>query len=99
MWPDYPNFRDLERFYGVTWHDLVEMESRLAELLWTARQARVTCRRWSDVDRVFAPIRNSLAELLGFAGENHGHPILGGPGAYSIAYWKLYDTVAGLLPG
>jgi hypothetical protein len=95
----YPSFRDLERRSGITWRDLAELEPKLADLLWGARQAGVTCRRWSDVDRVFAPIRNTLAELVGFAGKNHGHPVLGGPGAYQIAYWKLYDAVAGLLPG
>jgi hypothetical protein len=95
----YPNFRDLERLSGVAWCDLAGLEPRLAELLWAARQACVTCRRWSDVERAFAPIRNALAELVGFAGKNRGHPVLGGPGAYEVAYWKLYDAVAGLLPG
>jgi hypothetical protein len=51
------------------------------------------------VDRAFAPIRNTLAELVGFAGKNRRHPVLGGPGAYEVAFWKLYDAVAGLLPG
>jgi hypothetical protein len=94
----YPNIQDLERISGITWRDLTELEPRLGELLWEARQVCVTCRRWSDVDRVFPPIRNTLAELVGFAGKHHGHPILGGPGAYQVAYWKLYDAVAGLLP-
>ena len=95
----YPNFRDLERLSGITWRDLAELEPKLGELLWGARQACVTCRRWSDVDRAFAPIRNTLAELVGFAGKNRRHPVLGGPEAYEVAYWKLYDAVAGLLPG
>ena len=94
-----PNLRDVECHAGITWHDLVELESRLAKLLWEARQAGVTCRRWSDVSRVFAPIRNTLAELVGFAGKNRRHPVLGGPEAYEVAYWKLYDAVAGSLPG
>jgi hypothetical protein len=29
----YPTFRDLERRHGVTWHELVELEPWLAELL------------------------------------------------------------------
>jgi hypothetical protein len=95
----YPNYRDLERRFGVTWRDLAELEPGLTELLWSARQACVTCRRWSDVDRVFSPIRNTLARLIGFAGKNYGHSILGSLGAYQVAYWKLYDAVAGLLPG
>jgi hypothetical protein len=95
----YPNFRDLERQSGVTWHELVELESGLAELLWEARQACVTCRRWSDVGRAFAPIRNTLTELVGFARNNRWHPVLARPEAYQIAYWRLYDAVAGLLPG
>src|SRR5262249_28136109 len=45
------------------------------------------------------PIRNTLAELVGFAGRNHRDQILGSAGAYQVAYWKLYDAVAGLLPG
>jgi hypothetical protein len=51
------------------------------------------------VDPAFSPIRNSLGELVGFAGKNHAHPILGSLDAYQVAYWKLYDAVAGLLPG
>jgi hypothetical protein len=58
----------------------------------------MTKRIGDDVDRVFAPIRNTLAELVGFASKNRCHPVLGGPQAYQIAYWKLYDAVAGLLP-
>ena len=77
----FPYFRDLERTYGVTWHDLVELEPRLAELLWEAREACVTCRRWSDVDRAFAPIRDTLTELVGFSGSRSGHPVVGSVGA------------------
>jgi hypothetical protein len=94
----YPNLRVLERLSGITWGDLTALEPRLGELLWAARQACVTCHRWSQVDQIFSPIRNTLAELVGFAGKNHGHPVLGSPRAYEIAYWKLYDAVAGLLP-
>jgi hypothetical protein len=94
----YPNFRNLERLSGITWHDLAELEPRLSELLWAARAASATCRRWSDVDRVFAPIRNILTEVVGFAGRHHRHRVLGSVGAYDVAYWKLYDAVAGLLP-
>ena len=95
----YPDFRDMERLSGITWGDLNALEPRLEELLGAARAASASCRRWSDVDRVFAPIRNTLTELVGFAGRNHWHPVLGGPGAYEVAYWKLYDALAGLLPG
>jgi hypothetical protein len=94
----YPNFRDTERLSGITWGDLNALEPRLEELLWAARAASATCRRWSDVDRVFAPIRNTLTELVGFAGSHHRHPVLGSAGAYQVAYWKLYDAVAALLP-
>jgi hypothetical protein len=94
----YPNYRDLERVHGITWHDLVGLEPTLAELLWAARQACVTCRRWSDVERAFARIRDTLAGLVGFAGRNHRHRVLGSAGAYDVAYWKLYDAMAGLLP-
>ena len=94
----YPDFRDMERLSGITWGDLTALEPPLEELLWAARAASATCRRWSDVDRVFAPIRNTLTELVGFAGRNHRHPVLGGPDAYQVAYWKLFDAVAGLLP-
>jgi hypothetical protein len=94
----YPNFRDLEHLTGVTWQDLVELEPRLGELLWKARQAGASCHCWSDVASVFSPIRKSLAELMGFAGDHRRHPILGSTGTYEVAYWKLYDAVAGLLP-
>jgi hypothetical protein len=95
----YPNYRTLERLSSVSWHDLIGMEPVLADLLWQARQACVRCRRMSDVDRVFAPIRNALADLVGVTGKHRAHPVLGGPGAYEVAYWRLYDAVAGLLPG
>jgi hypothetical protein len=95
----YPHFRDVERRAGITWHDLVELDSRLAALLWEARRACVACRCWSDVDQAFAPIRNALSELVGFAVRSCRHPALFGSGAYEVAYWKLYDAVAGLLPG
>src|SRR5262249_33176669 len=38
-------------------------------------------------------------KLIGFAGRHHRHPVLGSTGAYEVAYWKPYDTVAGLVPG
>lgn len=94
----YRNCRHLEKLVGFSWHDLVELEPTLDELLWTARQTSVICRRWADVDRVFEPIRNTLAGLVGFTGKNHRHPVLGSTKAYEVAYWKLYDEVAGLSP-
>src|SRR6516164_11675806 len=94
----YPNFQDVERLSGATWHELVELDSRLAELLWEARRSCGNCRRWSDVEQVFAPIRNRLVELVGFARNDRRHPVLGRPEAYQVAYWKLYDAVAVLLP-
>jgi hypothetical protein len=95
----YPSFRDLEGIYGITWHDLAELEPRLGELLWAARQAGVSCRRWADADRLFAPIRRALAELIGTDGKQGRDGVLGSAGAYQVAYWKLYDIVAGRLPG
>src|SRR6516165_3845978 len=94
----FPNIRDLERTHGITWHELVDLEPKLAQLLWESCRACVNCRRWPDVDRIFAPIRNSLAELVGFARRHHWHPVLGSLGAYEVAYWKLYGAVAALLP-
>jgi hypothetical protein len=95
----YPSFRDLEGIYGITWRDLAELEPRLGELLWAARQAGVSCRRWSDADRLFAPIRIALAGLIGTGSKYCGDGALGSAGAYQVAYWKLYDIVAGRLPG
>jgi hypothetical protein len=94
----YPNFWELELLTCVTWQDLVELEPRLGHLLWQARQAGASCLCGADVDRAFPPIRNALVELVGFAGHNHRHPVLGSNGAYVVAYWKLYDAVAGLVP-
>jgi hypothetical protein len=94
----YPNFRILERLSGITWADLTALEPRLVKLLGTAKQASTTCRGWSDLDRTFAPIRDALAELVGFAGCNHWHPVLGGSRGHAVAYWKLYDVVARMLP-
>ena len=95
----YPNYRDAERVSGVTWQELAELEPRLGELLWRARHLAPACRTWADVAPAFSPIREALLELVGFAGRNHRHPILGSCSAYQVAYWKLYDAVAGLLPG
>jgi len=94
----YRNFRHLEKLFGVTWRDLVAMEPALEELLGTARQTSDIYRRWADVDRFFVRIGNALAGLVGLAGKNHRHPILGSAKAYEVAYWKLYDAVACLLP-
>jgi hypothetical protein len=43
-------------------------------------------------------MRNTLVELVGFGGRNHRHLILGSSGAYQVAYWRLYDAVAEMLP-
>src|SRR6516225_8674605 len=94
----YPNFRDLERIHGVSWHDLVNLEPRLAKLLWEAHGAGATCRYWGDVERAFAPLRNTLTMLVGFSCKRRWHFVLGGSAAYDVAYWKLYDAVATLVP-
>jgi hypothetical protein len=49
------------------------------------------------VTTAFGPVRNELAELVGFAGKHRGHPVLGGTAAHEVAYWKLYHAVAGLV--
>jgi hypothetical protein len=74
------------------------MEPALEELLGTARQTSVICRRWADVDRFFVPIGNALSRIVGLARKNQRHPILGSAKAYEVAYWKLFDEVAGALP-
>ena len=94
----YRNVRNLEKLFGVTWRDLIALEPTLEGLLETAREASIICRRWADVDRFFAPIRNTLAGLVGFTGKNHRHPLLSSTKAYEVAYWILFDAVAGLLP-
>ena len=90
----FPNYRELERIHGISWLDLVDREPGLSELLWQAHRAGSACRRLSDVGRSFAPVRDTLAALVGFAGRHCRHPVLGRPQAYEIAYWKLYDAVA-----
>jgi hypothetical protein len=95
----YPNVNDVQRTFGVSWGQLVEVEPQLEALLGRVRLAGARCRTFADVDRVFGPLRNELARLIGFAGKHHRHPILGSSGAFEVAYWKLYDAVAGLLPG
>jgi hypothetical protein len=97
MKPD-PNFWDLGRLGSVAWQDLVELEPRLGELLWRARQAGASCLCWADVDRVFPSIRNTLIELVGPSGYYHRHPVLGSTGAYQIAYRMLHEAVAGWVP-
>jgi hypothetical protein len=92
-----PKVRDVENSAGITWNELTDQEPQLQELLWQARGASVSCRRWSDVERTFAPIRNALTELVGFNGRKYWDPVLGSSMAYQVAYWKLFDAVAGLL--
>jgi len=93
-----PKVHDLERAHGVTWGQLAGLEPRLAELLWQARAGGVGCRDREDVHRVFAPFRDAVAELVGFWGRHWNCPVLGSVGAYEVAYWRLREAVAGLLP-
>jgi hypothetical protein len=95
----YPSVNDVQRTFGVTWVQLVELEPRLKILLGRAQLAGASCRTFTDVDRVFGPLRNELAALIGFAGKHDSHRILGSAGAYEVAYWKVYNAVAGLVPG
>jgi anti-anti-sigma regulatory factor len=82
----------------VTWARLAELEPKLETLLWRARGVGAGCRTFTDADHAFGPVRNELVALIGFAGPHHWHPILGSAEAYQVAYSKLYDAVAGLLP-
>jgi hypothetical protein len=93
-----PKIHDLERKYGVRWSQLAELEPQVQDLLWRAREAGAGCRSRADVDRIFSPLRHDLAGLLGFSGCHRRHRVLGSIGAYEVAYRKLYEAVAGLLP-
>ena len=81
----------------LTWAQLVELEPQLETLLWRAREAGAGCRTFTEVDRVFGPVRNELTALIGFAGQHHRHPVLGSTEAYQVAHSKLYHAVAGLV--
>ena len=94
----YPSVSDVQRTFGVTWGELVEAEPQVESLLWRAREGGAHCHTFADVARVFGPLRNELAGLLGFAGKHRRHPVLGSVGAYQVAYWKLYDAVVALVP-
>jgi hypothetical protein len=94
----YPRVHELECLHGITWGELVELEPRLDQLLRQARMAGAACRERSEAAQVFAPFRNVLPELVGCSGTHRRHPVLGSLGAYEVAYWKLYDAIAGLLP-
>jgi anti-anti-sigma factor len=94
----YPRVDDVQYSCGVTWAQLVELEPQLETLLWRARQAGAKSLTVPEVKRTFGPLRNELAELIGFIGKHHGHPVRGGAAAYQVAYWKLYEAVAGLVP-
>jgi hypothetical protein len=91
------NRKDVESPCLVTWQDLTEQEPELSSLLWQARRVGAACRTWSDVSLAFAPFRSRLADLIGLLGRHRGHPVLGSPAAYHVAYGKLYDAVSGLL--
>ena len=49
------------------------------------------------MQQAFAPIRNRLSDLIGFAGRRRQHCVLGTPEAYEVAYWKLFHAVADLV--
>ena len=93
-----PKVQNLERAHGVTWGELAGLEPQLTDLLWRARAAVAGCRGWEDLPRVFAPFRDAVAELVGLRGKHRRHRLLGSVGAYEVAYWRLHDAVAGLLP-
>jgi anti-anti-sigma factor len=93
-----PDTNAIERLHGVTFYRLLELEPRLEALLWEARQAGAACRHQADVQRAFAPIRNRLTDLIGFAGQHRRHRLLGSAGAYEVAYWKLFHAITDLVP-
>jgi anti-anti-sigma factor len=94
----YLSVSDVQGTFGVTWGELVEAEPQVESLLWRAREGGARCRTFADVERGFGPLRNELAGLFGFAGKHRRHPVLGSVGAYQVAYWKLYDAMAALVP-
>jgi hypothetical protein len=95
----YPEVNAVQRAFRITWDKLVELEPQLETLLRRAQTAGAGCRTFTDVDRVFGPVRNELADLIGFSGKHHNHPVLGSVAALEVAYWKLYDAVAGQVAG
>jgi hypothetical protein len=95
---EFPKVYELEGMHGVSWCELADLEPRVQKLLWRAREAGARCRSWSEVEEIFSPLRDELARLLGVGGRNSWHPVLGSFGAYEVAYWKLHEAVAGLLP-
>jgi hypothetical protein len=94
----FASVHDTEHSHGVTWHQLVELEPELHQLLYRSRMAGAACRCPADVARIFSPLRNELAGLVGFQAKRSSHAVLNTIGAYEVAYWKLYHAVTGLLP-
>jgi anti-anti-sigma factor len=94
----YPSVHEVQRIYKVAWEEIVPLVPPLEGLLWRARMAGASCRTLTDVSRAFRPLREELAGLVGFGGKHRDHPVLGSTAAYEVAYWKLYDAVAGLVP-
>ena len=93
-----PSIQELERRHSVNFWRLVELEPRLELLMLQARQAGRACRSQADVDREFSPLRNRLGTLIGFSSQHNRHRILGGVGAYEVAYWTLYAVLMNFLP-
>jgi anti-anti-sigma factor len=96
--PSSPEVPERDRSGEITWSVLVDLEPQVQELLFRARQTGARCRNVTDVDQIFCSVRNDLAELIGFSGKHHRHPVLGSARAYGVACLKLYEAVAGLLP-
>jgi hypothetical protein len=76
---------------------LADLGPGVQQLLWRVLEEGAGCRSRSDVDRVFGPLRNDLAGLLGLSGRPSQQPVPGSLGAYEVAYRKLHEAVAGLL--
>jgi hypothetical protein len=81
----------------LTWDELADRLPELRQLLWRARSAGASCRSRADVDRVFSPLRNEIADLVGLLGANRHHPVLGSVEAYEVASRKVHDAVTCLL--
>jgi hypothetical protein len=89
----HPSVSDVQHSFGISWGRLVELEPELENLLQRVGSTGGSRRTVADQDRVFGPLRNELASLVGFARKHRCHPILSSAEAYEVAYWVLYDAV------
>lgn len=85
----------MEEVHGVSWDQLELLEPRIAVLLARVRAVRPSIKDEWDEERCWNRFKKPIADIVGYLGENRGHPVLGTTEAYDVVYWRLHNTLVG----